>query len=105
MKFRILQIKDIAGTDYAFRDYDPAKFNIEDYEIRYDSEVDEASAETFSDTEICDYLFVIFNTNRPKDFMGHSLSVSDMIHLESEGTCRLWYCNSCGWELVKEVRS
>jgi hypothetical protein len=105
MKFRILQIKDIAGTSYAFRDYTPDKFNIEDYEIVYDSEVDEQSAETFTDLEICDYLFVIFNTNRPKDFMGHSLSISDLIHFESDGTCRLYYCNSCGWEFIKEVRS
>ena len=37
MKFRILQIKDIAGTDYAFRGYMEDKFNIEDYEVTYEA--------------------------------------------------------------------
>jgi hypothetical protein len=105
MKFKILQIKDIAGTDYAFRSYDESKFNIEDYKITYEAETDEASASVLADAEICDYLFVIFNTNRPKDFKGHSLSVSDLIHLESDGTCRLYYCDSFGWKKIKECRS
>ena len=80
-------------------------FNIEDYEITYDAEVDPQSAELLSDLEVCDYLFVIFNTNRPRDFKGHSLSVSDLIHLESDGTCRLYYCESFGWKKIKECRS
>lgn len=105
MNFRILQIKDIARTDYAFRSYDANKFNIEDYEIRFESEVDSYSAETLSDLEICEYLYVIFNTNKPEDFNGHSLSVSDLIHLESDGTCRLYYCNSFGWEKIRECRA
>ena len=105
MKFRILQIKDIAGTDYAFHGYMEDKFNIEDYKITYEADVDPNSAGTLSDLEICDYLFVIFNTNRPKDFKGHSLSVSDLIHLESNGTCRLYYCESFGWKKIKECRS
>lgn len=105
MRFKILQIKDIASTDYAFRGYRPDKFNIEDYKITYDDEVDSNSAETLSDLEICEYLFVIFNTNRPKDFEGHSLSISDLIQLESDDTCRLYYCDSFGWEKIKECRS
>ena len=105
MRFRILQIKDIAGTDYAFRPYAADKFNIEDYEITYSDEVDTNSAETLSDYEICEYLFVIFNSNRPKDFKGHSLSISDLVHLESDGTCRLYYCDTFGWKKIKECRS
>lgn len=98
MKCKVLQIKDVAGTDYAFRDYDVNKFNIEDYKIVYDAEIDSYSAENLSDIELCEYLFVIFNTNRPKDFKGHSLSVSDLICLESNDTSRLYYCGSFGWE-------
>lgn len=105
MRFKILQIKDIVGTAYAFRSYAVDKFNIEDYEITYDDEVDANSAETLSDYEICEYLFVIFNSNRPKDFKGHSLSISDLIHLESDGTCRLYYCDTFGWQKIKECRS
>lgn len=102
IKYRILQIKDIAGTDYAFRGYHPEKFNIEDYEIRYEGEFAETG---YSDIKICDIIFHVFNVRRPEGFTGHSLSVSDLIHIESDGTCRLYYCDIVGWTLIKEVRS
>lgn len=100
MKFKIFQIKDIANTDYAFRSYSENKFNVEDYDVVYDSEIDNYSAENLPDLEICEYLFVIFNTNRPKDFNGHSLSTSDLIQLESNDTTRLYYCDSFGWKKI-----
>lgn len=35
---------------------------------------------------------------RPPDFKGHSLSVSDIVRLDS----RLYYCDSVGWVLLQE---
>ena len=105
MRFKILQIKDIENTDYAFRSFNTDIFNIEDYEVTYDDEIDEVSSETLSFTEICDYLFVIFNTNRPKDFTGHSLSISDLIQIETNGTIHLYYCNPLGWQRINMCRS
>lgn len=102
-RFRILQIKDIAGCDYAFRGYKEGKFNIEDYEVVYDLESE--TMDDKSDLEALDVLFYIFNMQRPEDFTGHSLSVSDCVHIERNGKCRLYYCDIVGWNLIKEVRS
>lgn len=100
---RILQIKDIAGTDYAFRGFDSAKFNIEDYELKYTLESDDLDDK--EDLDVLETVFHIFNMRIPKDFTGHSLSVSDCLHIERDGKCRLYYCDSFGWEFVKEVRA
>jgi hypothetical protein len=98
-----LQIKDIAGCDYAFRGYREDKFNIEDYEQVY--ELESESMDDMSDLEDLEVLFHIFNMRRPEDFTGHSLSISDCVHIERNGKCRLYYCDIVGWTLVKEVRS
>lgn len=40
-----------------------------------------------------DYLFEKFNLAHPKDFHGHSLSISDIVELDG-----VWYyCDSTGW--------
>lgn len=39
-------------------------------------------------------LYYIFNMERPADFKGHSLSVSDVVG-NSDG---FWYCDSFGWK-------
>ena len=41
-----------------------------------------------------DNLYKAFNVHRPKDFTGHSLSVSDVVHLGGEW----WYCDPYGWK-------
>lgn len=102
-RFRILQIKDITGCDYAFRGYREDKFNIEDYQQVYDLESE--SMDDISDLETLEILFHIFNVQRPEDFTGHSLSISDCVHIERNGKCRLYYCDIVGWTLVKEVRA
>ena len=105
MMIRILQIKDIENTDYAFRDYAPSKFKFGDYEVEYCLETD--SFENKTDEEILEVVFHIFNMRIPKDFEGHSISVSDLIAIESDGRDRLYYCDSFGWKLLwnKEVRA
>ena len=93
--FKIHQIKDIGTTDYAFRGYDPKKFNFKDYEERYEMEF--VSADDKTNLEICETIFHIFNMRRPKDFTGHSLSISDIIELHRHGSSAFYYCNSCGF--------
>ena len=103
--FKIHQIKDIGNTDYAFRGYDPKKFNFADYEERYEMEF--VSAEDKTDLEICETIFTIFNLRRPEDFKGHSLSVSDIIELRRHGRSKLYYCEMCGFTRLmtnKDVR-
>lgn len=41
-----------------------------------------------------DSIYTTFNVHRPKEFTGHSLSVSDVVHLGDEW----WYCDPYGWK-------
>ena len=97
--FKIHQIKDIENTDYAFRGYDPKKFNFKDYEERYEMEFESIDDKT--NLEICEVIFYIFNMRTPKDFKGHSLSMSDVIEIKSRGRSYFYYCDMCGFVRVK----
>lgn len=93
MKVKIYQIRDIENTSYAFRSYGFAKMHglsMNDYEEVYQT--------TTSRKDVFDALediFAKFNLNRPDDFKGRSLSVSDIVAIEDQ----LYYCDS--WEWVK----
>ena len=43
-------------------------------------------------------LFEIFNINRPGDFTGHCLSVSDIIALKQDGVVSYHYCDNVGFQ-------
>lgn len=45
---------------------------------------------------ILDEVFTKFNLNRPNDFKGHSLSVSDVVSLDD----KLYFCDGFGWRLL-----
>lgn len=94
MKYRIHQIKDIENTEYAFRSFNPGRFNFADYECVYEGEIE---TDDKTNIEICEVIFYIFNTKRPKNFEGHSLSVSDIIELQPYGVPTFYYCNVCGF--------
>ena len=43
-------------------------------------------------------LFALFNgSDRPVDFSGHSMSVSDIVRLTEDGASSWWYCDPYGW--------
>ena len=48
-------------------------------------------------TRILENYYCIFNDDRPVDFTGHSLSVSDIIALKREGVVSYHYCDSIGF--------
>jgi hypothetical protein len=93
--FKIHQIKDIENTDYAFRSFRPGKFNFKDYEERYEMEYVSESEQP--NMEILETIFYIFNMRTPDDFTGHSLSVSDIIELNRNGSKQFYYCDTCGF--------
>ncbi len=41
-------------------------------------------------------LFYIFNMQRPEDFKGHSLSVSDVVDIDGH----TFYCDMIGWKVI-----
>lgn len=48
--------------------------------------------------------FRIFNLERPDDFGGHSLSVSDIVALRQSGVVTYHYCDSVGFEEVPDFQ-
>ena len=98
MKFKIYQLRDMRETDYGFMGWDFAKdhgFKISDY--------DEVYAGERKPSGILENLFEEFNINRPDDFKGHSLSVSDVVAVKDDGKWYYYYCDSFGWEDITEV--
>ena len=99
MKYEILQLKYEKHRAYGFMDYEWALehgFSLDDYEKVYEGEIDMELEEN----EYLELLFRIFNVNRPSDFKGHSLSVSDIVVLNGEK----FYCDSFGWKKLQEVK-
>ena len=60
------------------------------------------------DCETLEDVYRMFNIDRPADFQGRSLSVSDVVEVfEQNGSSRFWFCDSIGFaevELRKTVR-
>ena len=46
----------------------------------------------------------IFNLNRPGDFTGHSLSVSDIVALKQDGVVSYHYCDSVGFKELPDFQ-
>lgn len=99
MKFKLLQIKDWEHNPYIFRDFDTAQennFSLDDYEVVYEGEVRIRPAVE----EILESLFYTFNCQRPKDFKGRLMSVSDVVELNR----KYYYCEAFGFkEISKEI--
>lgn len=99
MKYEIYQIKDIAKVDYAFRSYDENKFSMNDYNMVYDGilpDTENCTDEESFVIDVLEELFYVFNCDHPEDFMGHSLSVSDVVVIDR----KKYYCDSFGWKKI-----
>ncbi len=57
-----------------------------------------------SDEAVLDGLFYTFNNAHPKDFKGHSLSVSDVVILETPDGTSSYYCDSFGWSTIPDFK-
>ena len=98
--FSIYQIKDGDETrDFRFEPYDrlQAAGNVVDranYELVY-------SAPLAPETSLED-IYARFNIDHPKDFKGHSLSVSDVVVLHQDGQDAAHFVDSVGFREVPE---
>ena len=98
--FSIYQIKGGDETrDLRFEPYDRLtatghRIDPENYALVY-------SAELTPGTSLED-IFTRFNINHPKDFKGHSLSVSDVVVLHQNGQDTAHYVDSFGYKNVPE---
>lgn len=104
MKYTILQLdtkdQDVLRDHKLFESWDildkTSGFNISQYKKVYEGEVEDQGG----DLKTLDHLFGVFNIHHPKDFRGHSLSVSDVVRLDGTDD----YCDSLGWVNIKEVK-
>ena len=105
--FKIYQIKE-DKLNIMFMGYDFLKiikqekgietedFNMKDfgYELSYQGQIDSQDIESCKDD-----IYKMFNIDRPEDFTGRSLSVSDVIYIQGN----YYYCDSFGWKTLENV--
>lgn len=97
MNYRIYQLKNENMREYGFM---PLSFikklgrevDQNHYNMVYEGKIDGCKDEF----EVLERLFVKFNVERPDDFKGHSMSVSDVVELDG----KLFYCDSFGFERI-----
>ena len=85
--------------DYRFMNLDFVKrhgmeVNRADYELIY--------AAPFTEKDTLDGIYERFNIQRPADFTGHSLSVSDVVVLNDGSTVKAYYVDSIGFAELPE---
>lgn len=99
-RFGIYQLKSTEETRdfrYMAMDYLEMKgipVSKENYELVYTGELKEGMS--------LDDIFTKFNIDRPADFTGHSLSVSDVVVLHQEGENTSHYVDSLGYREIPE---
>ena len=94
---KVLQIKDLTATNYAFFDFDLKKFSLNDYKEIYTFEAEFSTKSNDAIIEFLDRCFQKFNIgNKPIGYLGHSLSVSDIIKIDND----YYYCESFGWKKI-----
>lgn len=89
IEFRNYRFENIEGLD-AF----DLKVELKNYDFVYKDELKEGM-----DLED---IFIKFNEQRPKDFKGHSLSVSDVVVLNKNGHLSAHYVDSFGFKNIPE---
>lgn len=62
--------------------------------------------EARDEIDLLEYLYEMFNERHPADFEGHSLSVGDIIEVQTYGVVNpdpiYYYCDSFGWKDITE---
>ena len=99
MKYKLYQIKDWENNPYVFRGFNTAQqygFSLKDYEVVYSGEVPDNEVET-----VLEDFFTLFNVYHPRDFMGRSMSISDIVELDGE----YYYTESFGFKKITDLYS
>ena len=100
-KFKIFQVNDTANRYLMFSSLDLVKKMGMEKDVvisNYNEVYDGLISDDASDEVLLERLFVIFNSRqKPNDYKGHSMSVSDVIQLED----KYYYTDSFGFEEIK----
>ena len=102
--YAILQLRRTDETVYErFESYEALKRqgkepNIDHYDVVY-----VAPLSSYTDqTAMLEGLYTKFNVERPEDFRGHSLSVSDIVALKQNGVVSCHYVDSRGFKALPD---
>lgn len=52
--------------------------------------------------KLLENLYEVFNVDRPEDFTGHSMSVSDVVALKLEGKTSFWFVDAISFAELEE---
>lgn len=103
--FAIYQLRHHKSTrDYRFqpiKQLQAAGLSVErkNYEAVYTHGLQDINAKT--NPERLEEIYFRFNLDRPDDFDGHSLSVSDIVALKVDGVVTAHYVDRYGWQELK----
>lgn len=103
--YSVYQLNDKESNHYLrFEPIKSLKNGIEDIKFSNYDKVYEKSREYSVDNifsnEILEELYEEFNIDIPKDYKGHSLSISDVIVLECDGVSKAYYCDTFGFKEI-----
>lgn len=100
--YAIMQLKQDAPRElhYSALDRIPAPPAPSNYDVIYTGPIvcEQSQMATL------ERLYEIFNLNRPGDFTGHSLSVSDIVALKQDGVVSYHYCDSVGFKELPDFQ-
>ena len=95
MQYGIYQVKNELMRDYGFCGFEDAeKINgkgsvrLDNYDLIYEFDMMNSFDPRLDD------VYEMFQDNRPSDFKGHSMSVSDVLRVGND----YYYCDDIGWK-------
>ena len=101
--YAIYQVKHDKGIfdTLAFMNYEHVmKNNLNPNRSQYDLKYTATSPDAITPEK----LFEKFNIDRPPDFGGHSLSVSDIVAIKQAGQVSYYYCDDIGFKELRDFR-
>lgn len=85
------------GWEFVQKYIKDLNFSLDLYDEKYEDNIERS--EWYDNTnEMLERIYTRFNLNRPQDFNGHSLSVSDIIQLGD----KYYYCDSYGFKDITD---
>jgi hypothetical protein len=91
MEYQIFQLKDKTHLFHPLRWWKGDYPERDMYDLKYEGVVEKKEGVTWYG--VLEHIYHVFNTNKPEDFKGHSLSVSDIVGLNG----KYYFCDSIGF--------
>lgn len=100
MTVKIYQATGNTDFDPSFMHFSIVRKTIPDFKEKLKEYYKEVyryeEADSTNEMALLEKIYTKFNIDRPEDFKGHSLSVSDIVDLDG----KLYYCDAYSWEEI-----